>query len=108
MTAGTTVSEMFGALPEQNALPRPASASAALTNLHIHLPPNFGAIASVDDAIAKAKDENIVALCASNYYDHAIYRPFARAAAAGVRGGMLATEARPARSTATTSGRVSK
>ena len=81
MTAGTTVSEMFGALPEQNALPCPASASAALTNLHIHLPPNFGAIASVDDAIAKAKDENIVALCASNYYDHAIYRPFARAAA---------------------------
>ena len=81
MTAGTTVSEMFGALPEKDALPRHASASAVLTNLHVHLPPNFGAIPSVEEAIAKAKDENIAVLCASNYYDHAIYRPFAQAAA---------------------------
>ena len=46
-------------------------------NTHIHLPPNFSAFDSVDEAVDYANSEDIVILGASNYYDHTVYREFA-------------------------------
>ena len=64
-----------GALP----LARPAM------NAHIHLPPNFSAFDSVDEAIARAVTENIRVLGVSNYYDFDVYGAFiAQARAANI------------------------
>jgi hypothetical protein len=51
------------------AVPRPA-------NAHIHLPPNFSAFESVDEAAAFAADQQIGVLGISNYYDFAVYGEF--------------------------------
>ena len=48
----------------------------APVNCHVHLPPNFSAFASVEDAVAKAVAQGIKLLGASNYYDHRIYQGF--------------------------------
>ncbi len=80
MMVGNTVQETFGSLPEQDVLPASDNA-IALTNAHVHLPPNFGSIPSVADAIRHAQEEQITILGASNYYDYTIYRPFAETAA---------------------------
>ena len=48
-------------------------------NAHIHLPPNFSAFESVDQAIALAAAQGIRALGASNYYDYSLYREFGEA-----------------------------
>lgn len=81
MHVGNTIHEIFGRLPEKAALcSQPGSKRPLYTNLHVHLPPNFGSIQSIDDAIAHAKQEQIVVLGASNYYDHTIYAAFAQAA----------------------------
>lgn len=50
-------------------------------NSHIHLPPNFSAFASVDDAVSFAAAEGIGVLGVSNYYDFTVYADFARRAA---------------------------
>jgi hypothetical protein len=52
-----------------------------LANCHIHLPPNFSAFSSVEQAVDLAAQDGIDVLGASNYYDHRIYRPFASACA---------------------------
>ena len=80
MLTGKTVQDIFGSLPDEEQLGQFAPAERALTNLHIHLPPNFGSIASIDHAVSKAQEEQIVVLGTCNYYDHNIYKPFARAA----------------------------
>lgn len=73
--------EIFGSLPDEDVLrAQPVEQPEPPVNLHIHLPPNFGSIESVEDAIEKAKAENIAVLGASNYYDHTIYTAFAHAA----------------------------
>jgi len=46
-------------------------------NAHIHLPPNFSAFRSVDQAVALAADQGVRALGASNYYDFDVYGAFA-------------------------------
>ncbi len=79
MAVGTTVQDVFGNLPEKVALPAPDN-TAAFTNAHIHLPPNFGSIPSVDDAIRHATEETIAIVGTSNYYDYTIYTTFAKAA----------------------------
>ena len=54
-------------------------------NTHVHLPPNFSAFESVEQAVAKAADEKIGALGVSNYYDYTVYAEFVeRARASGV------------------------
>jgi hypothetical protein len=54
-------------------------------NTHVHLPPNFSAFATAEDAVAAAAAEGIGVLGASNFHDHRIYRRFAEAAtAAGI------------------------
>jgi hypothetical protein len=49
-------------------------------NSHIHLPPNFSAFDSVEQAVDLAAAEGIAVLGASNYYDYSVYREFRREA----------------------------
>ncbi len=51
-------------------------------NTHVHLPPNFSAFDTVEDAVETAAAEGIGVLGASNFHDHRIYGRFAEAAAA--------------------------
>jgi hypothetical protein len=51
-------------------------------NSHIHLPPNFSAFRSVDDALDCAAAEGIGVLGVSNYYDFTVYSAFIRDAQA--------------------------
>lgn len=46
-------------------------------NTHIHLPPNFSAFESVDQAIELADQQEIEVLGLSNYYDYSLYNDFA-------------------------------
>jgi len=56
-----------------------------LVNSHIHLPPNFSAFRSVDDAVSCAASEGIRVLGVSNYYDFTVYQSFAeQTRAAGI------------------------
>ncbi len=52
-----------------------------MLNTHIHLPPNFSAFETAEDAVRTAATEGITVLGASNFHDHGIYRRFADAAA---------------------------
>jgi hypothetical protein len=47
------------------------------SNAHVHLPPNFSAFDSLEQAIDLASSQNVRILGASNYYDFSIYAPFA-------------------------------
>lgn len=50
------------------------------TNAHIHLPPNFSAFDTVEQAVTLAADQGIAALGVSNYYDFTVYGEFAELA----------------------------
>jgi len=55
------------------------------TNAHIHLPPNFSAFDSVDQALELAASQQIGVLGISNYYDYSVYGEFVdRARSLGV------------------------
>ncbi len=45
-------------------------------NAHIHLPPNFSAFESVEEAVNLAAQQGIGALGVSNYYDYEVYGDF--------------------------------
>ncbi|MBN1764329.1 MAG: hypothetical protein JW860_03650 [Sedimentisphaerales bacterium] len=47
-------------------------------NSHIHLPPNFSAFETVEQAVTMAHHQNIDVLGVGNYYDFSIYRTFAQ------------------------------
>ena len=47
------------------------------SNCHIHIPPNFSAFSTVNEAVSKAAAENIQVLGAGNYYDYTVYADFA-------------------------------
>lgn len=47
-------------------------------NDHLHLPPNFSAFRTAEDAVALAHEQGLALVCASNYYDHRIYEGFGR------------------------------
>jgi hypothetical protein len=51
-------------------------ASPQRVNAHIHLPPNFSAFDSVEQALALAADDKIGVLGVSNYYDYDVYGEF--------------------------------
>lgn len=54
-------------------------------NTHVHLPPNFSAFATAEEAVETAAVQGIRVLGVSNFHDHRIYRRFADAAtAAGI------------------------
>jgi len=55
------------------------------TNTHIHLPPNFSAFETVQQAIDLASQQEIGVLGVSNYYDYEVYGDFVeRARAKGI------------------------
>jgi hypothetical protein len=61
------------------------AAGRPIVNTHVHLPPNFSAFDTVEDAVATAAAEGVRVLGASNFHDRRIYRRFAAAAeAAGI------------------------
>ena len=45
-------------------------------NAHVHLPPNFSAFGSVEEAVNLAAEQDIGALGVSNYYDYEVYGNF--------------------------------
>lgn len=49
-------------------------------NAHIHLPPNFSAFESVEQAVNLAADQGMGALGVGNYYDYQVYGDFVRCA----------------------------
>lgn len=54
-------------------------------NSHIHLPPNFSAFQTVEQALELSSAQGIAVLGVSNYYDFEVYGDFARGArAAGI------------------------
>jgi len=50
-----------------------SGACQGISNSHIHLPPNFSAFDSVQEAVEKAAAEGVVALGCGNYYDYSVY-----------------------------------
>jgi hypothetical protein len=51
--------------------------SVGKANAHVHLPPNFSAFQSIDQAVVLAMEQGIRVLGVSNYYDFGIYSDFA-------------------------------
>jgi hypothetical protein len=49
-------------------------------NTHVHLPPNFSAFRTVEDAVETAAAEGILVLGASNFHDLGVYQRFGPAA----------------------------
>ena len=47
-------------------------------NTHIHLPPNFSAFASVQQAVKLAAEQGLRVLGAGNYYDFSVYEEFGK------------------------------
>ncbi len=45
-------------------------------NSHIHLPPNFSAFDTVEQAVMLAAEQNVQIVGLSNYYDYAVYEDF--------------------------------
>ena len=62
-----TVDQLRALAQEQN------GACQGISNSHIHLPPNFSAFDSVQEAVDKAAGEDVVALGCGNYYDYSVY-----------------------------------
>ncbi len=48
-------------------------------NSHIHLPPNFSAFDTVEQAVNLASEQGLQVLGASNYYDYSVYESLANA-----------------------------
>jgi hypothetical protein len=56
------------------------SQPAPRVNAHIHLPPNFSAFESVQQAVSLADQQGLTALGVSNYYDYQVYGDFVECA----------------------------
>ncbi len=53
-----------------------APASRPRLNTHIHLPPNFSAFESVEQAVSTAAEQEVTVLGVGNYYDYRVYGDF--------------------------------
>jgi hypothetical protein len=63
-----------GTVEQLRALAKEESGTClGISNSHIHLPPNFSAFDSVQEAVEKAAGEDVVALGCGNYYDYSVY-----------------------------------
>lgn len=51
-----------------------------VANVHVHLPPNFSAFDTVEDAVRTAAAEGISVIGGSNFHDHRVYARLAAAA----------------------------
>jgi hypothetical protein len=58
-----------------------AGSGRPIVNTHIHLPPNFSAFETPEQAVRLAAAEGLAALGTSNYHDFGVYSRFAAAAA---------------------------
>ncbi len=54
--------------------------TAREANAHVHLPPNFSAFSSLEQAVSLAAEQGVAVLGISNYYDYSIYARFQREA----------------------------
>jgi hypothetical protein len=64
----------LGTVDQLRALAKEESGTClGISNSHIHLPPNFSAFDSVQEAVEKAASEDVVALGCGNYYDYSVY-----------------------------------
>ena len=70
--------------PMQNEAGRgdPAPNTSPKVNTHVHLPPNFSAFETVEQAVDLAADAKLQVLGTSNYYDFGVYARFAQSARA--------------------------
>jgi hypothetical protein len=57
-----------------------APAKTPRVNAHIHLPPNFSAFESVQQAVTLAREQEVGVLGVSNYYDYNVYADFVQQA----------------------------
>src|SRR5579862_1387552 len=57
-----------------------APATRPRVNSHIHLPPNFSAFTTVQQAVDLAGEQGVGVLGVSNYYDYDVYGQFIRLA----------------------------
>jgi hypothetical protein len=65
------LSEILSSLTETDRLPR-----RLLVNAHIHLPPNFSAFDTVQQAVGLAAEQEVRVIGVSNYYDYRVYADF--------------------------------
>jgi hypothetical protein len=72
----------LGTPDEMRALARQGSAPRTVprVNTHVHLPPNFSAFESVEQAVNLAAEQGMAALGVGNYYDYEVYGDFAQCA----------------------------
>ncbi len=64
--------ELWQAARDLKALPAPRP-----HNAHVHLPPNFSAFTTVEQAVQLAQAQSLVGLGTANYYDYTVYDQFA-------------------------------
>lgn len=68
--------DFFQRLAQLRPTPLPHSPGPRPSNTHIHLPPNFSAFDTVEQAVRSARSEGVRVLGVSNYYDYTVYGEF--------------------------------
>ena len=71
---------MTGAASQGTVAASASEGERHVVNTHVHVPPNFSAFTSVEDAVGFAAAAGVRALGVSNFHDVRVYRRFARAA----------------------------
>ena len=66
--------------PEAISPDTPALPQSLKYNSHIHLPPNFSAFETIEQAVQIAADEDVQVLGCGNYYDYSVYQTFSELA----------------------------
>jgi hypothetical protein len=74
-----TITKIFGDIDAPDVLLASDAAprnSPLRINAHIHLPPNFSAFETTEQAVRLAKEQDVDVLGVNNYYDYSVYAPF--------------------------------
>jgi len=64
--------------PEE--MPIRSGSGVPIVNTHVHLPPNYSAFETAEQAVRAAAAEGVAAIGTSNYHDFRVYSGFAAAA----------------------------
>ena len=82
LPAALSAIHQLGTVGQLNQLSRNGHAPSPKpkANSHIHLPPNFSAFDSIDQAISLAAEQAVRILGLGNYYDFTVYESFAEQA----------------------------
>ena len=71
--------------PWPREMPIQPGSGVPIANTHVHLPPNYSAFETAEQAVRAAAAEGVAVIGTSNYHDFRVYSGFAAAAAeAGV------------------------